>query len=35
VDDKRLAAVGYVDAKPVAPNDSPQNGEKNRRFEIY
>ena len=35
VDDKRLAAVGYADTKPVVPNDSPQNWEKNRRVVIY
>jgi chemotaxis protein MotB len=35
VDDKRLAAVGYADTKPVASNDSPQNWEKNRRVVIY
>ena len=34
VDDKRLAAVGYADTKPVVPNDSPQNWE-NRRVVIY
>lgn len=28
VEDKRLAAVGYADTKPVVPNDSPQNWEK-------
>lgn len=35
VDDKRLGAVGYADTKPVVPNDSPQNWEKNRRVVIY
>lgn len=35
IDDKRLAAVGYADTKPVAPNDSPENWAKNRRVVIY
>jgi chemotaxis protein MotB len=30
----RLSAVGYGDAKPIRPNDSPVNREKNRRVEI-
>ncbi|MGI2750050.1 OmpA family protein [Bacillus cytotoxicus] len=35
IDAKRLAAVGYADTKPVAPNDSPDNWAKNRRVVIY
>ena len=35
VDDKRLAAVGYADTKPIVPNDSPQNWEKTVRCYLY
>ena len=35
VDDKRLAAVGYADTKPVAPNDYTKLGEKPPRCNIY
>ena len=35
VDDKRLAAVGYADTKPIVPNDSPQNWEKPSRCYLY
>jgi chemotaxis protein MotB len=31
---QRLSAVGYGESKPLYPNDSPQNREKNRRVEI-
>jgi chemotaxis protein MotB len=31
---QRLSAVGYGDSKPIYPNDSPVNREKNRRVEI-
>ncbi|MEI6262103.1 MAG: OmpA family protein, partial [Deltaproteobacteria bacterium] len=31
---QRLSAVGYGESKPLYPNDSPANREKNRRVEI-
>ncbi len=31
----RLSAVGYGEFRPVAPNDSSENKQKNRRIEIY
>ena len=31
---QRFSAVGYGDSKPIRPNDSPINREKNRRVEI-
>jgi chemotaxis protein MotB len=31
---QRLSAVGYGESKPLCPNDSPANREKNRRVEI-
>jgi chemotaxis protein MotB len=34
IDPRRLSAVGYGESKPLYPNDSPQNREKNRRVEI-
>jgi chemotaxis protein MotB len=34
IEPQRLSAVGYGDSKPVYPNDSPANREKNRRVEI-
>lgn len=34
VDPGRLAAVGYGEARPVAPNDTPENKALNRRIEI-
>ncbi len=34
VDGNRMIAVGMGDTKPVAPNDSPANREKNRRIEV-
>ncbi len=34
IDAGRLAAVGYGETRPVAPNDSAQNRAKNRRIEI-
>lgn len=30
----RITAIGYGDEKPVAPNDTPENREKNRRIEV-
>ncbi len=30
----RLVAIGYADSRPVAPNDTPANREKNRRVEF-
>ena len=34
VDAKMLAAVGYGETRPVAPNDTPENRAKNRRIEF-
>jgi chemotaxis protein MotB len=34
IDPRRLSAVGYGESKPLYPNDSSQNREKNRRVEI-
>jgi chemotaxis protein MotB len=34
IDPRRLSAVGYGESKPLYPNESPQNREKNRRVEI-
>ena len=34
VEPQRLSANGYGEFHPVAPNDSPQNKQKNRRVEI-
>lgn len=31
----RLSAVGYGEYRPIAPNDTPENRQKNRRIEIY
>jgi chemotaxis protein MotB len=34
LDDRNLISTGYADTKPVAPNDSEANRQKNRRVEI-
>jgi chemotaxis protein MotB len=34
LDDKHWAATGYADTDPVAPNDTPENMNKNRRVEL-
>ncbi len=34
IDPRRLSAVGYGASRPLYPNDSPANKEKNRRVEI-
>jgi chemotaxis protein MotB len=34
LDPKRFIAVGYGDTRPIAPNDTPENLQKNRRVEI-
>jgi OOP family OmpA-OmpF porin len=34
IDAGRLAAVGYGDTRPVAPNDTQANRAKNRRIEV-
>jgi outer membrane protein OmpA-like peptidoglycan-associated protein len=34
VDGSRLRAVGYGEERPVVPNDSPENRQKNRRIEF-
>lgn len=34
IDPKRLAAISYADQKPLVPNDSEENRQKNRRIEI-
>lgn len=31
----KLSAVGYGEYKPIAPNDTPENMQKNRRIEIF
>ncbi|QQS34718.1 MAG: OmpA family protein [Ignavibacteriales bacterium] len=31
---ERITAVGYGEAKPIAPNDTPENKQKNRRIEF-
>lgn len=35
MDPARFVATGYGQYKPIVPNDSPQNRQKNRRVEIY
>ena len=30
----RMHAIGYGEYRPIAPNNSPENREKNRRIEI-
>lgn len=32
---KRMAAIGYGENRPVAPNDSPENRKKNRRVVFF
>ena len=34
LDPKHVSAAGYAENDPVAPNDSPENKQKNRRIEI-
>ncbi len=34
LDPKRVSAAGYAEFDPVAPNDTPENKERNRRIEI-
>ncbi|MFC0211076.1 flagellar motor protein MotB [Paenibacillus chartarius] len=34
IDGNKLVSTGYADTKPVAPNDSNENRQKNRRVEI-
>jgi outer membrane protein OmpA-like peptidoglycan-associated protein len=34
IDGSRITAVGHGDARPVAPNDSEENRQKNRRIEV-
>ena len=34
LDSTRFIAVGYGDTRPVVPNTSPENWQKNRRVEI-
>jgi chemotaxis protein MotB len=34
LDSKRFIAIGYGDTRPLVPNNSPENLEKNRRVEI-
>lgn len=34
LDDRNFISSGYADTVPVAPNDSPENRQKNRRVEI-
>jgi outer membrane protein OmpA-like peptidoglycan-associated protein len=34
IDSKRMEVVSYGSSKPVAPNDSPENRQKNRRIEF-
>jgi chemotaxis protein MotB len=35
VDPARLSGVGYGEYRPIVPNDTPENRQKNRRIEIY
>ncbi|MBD3390412.1 MAG: OmpA family protein [Chitinivibrionales bacterium] len=35
VDPARLSAVGYGEHRPLVPNTTPENRQKNRRIEIY
>lgn len=35
IDPAKLSAVGYGEYRPVAPNDTEMNRQKNRRIEIY
>jgi chemotaxis protein MotB len=35
IDPARLSAVGYGEYRPIAPNDTEINRQKNRRIEIY
>ncbi|MBD3345469.1 MAG: OmpA family protein [Chitinivibrionales bacterium] len=35
IEPARLSAVGYGEYRPVAPNDTPESRQKNRRIEIY
>ncbi len=35
VDPARMSAVGYGEYRPIAPNTTPANKQKNRRIEIY
>lgn len=34
LDSRRFSVTGYADVRPVAPNDSPENRDRNRRVEI-
>jgi outer membrane protein OmpA-like peptidoglycan-associated protein len=34
VEAERLSAVGYGQAQPIAPNDTPENKARNRRIEL-
>jgi len=34
IDEKRLAAQGFGDTRPLVPNDSEENKAKNRRVEF-
>jgi chemotaxis protein MotB len=34
IDGSRITAVGHGPDKPVAPNDTAENREKNRRIEV-
>lgn len=34
IDSTRFIAIGYGETRPIVPNDSPENWEKNRRVEI-
>jgi chemotaxis protein MotB len=34
LDPKRFIAVGYGDTRPIAPNDTRENLQKNRRVEV-
>lgn len=35
IDPTRLSGVGYGEYRPIAPNTTPENRQKNRRIEIY
>jgi len=35
IDPKKISAIGYGEYRPIAPNDTPQNRQKNRRVVFF